>query len=75
MHVEAGESSEVFRAIGAAVGALPSVRPQVTLQPIAGLEALATLRTQEAALGAVACPVRVQAGQGAVSLAALVALV
>lgn len=75
MHIEAGERSEVFRAIGAAVGPLSGVRPQVALQPVAGLEALATLRTQEAALGAVARPVRVQAGQGAVRLAALVALV
>lgn len=75
VHVEAGERGEVFGAVGAAVGPLPGVCPQVALQPVAGLEAFAALRTQEAALGAVAGPVRVEAGQRAVRLAALVALV
>lgn len=75
VHVEAGKRGEGFWAVGAAEGPLAGVSPQVALQPITGLEALATLRTQEAALGGVARPVRVEAGQRAVRLAALVALV
>lgn len=63
MHVEAGERGEVFGAVGAAVGPLPSVCPQVALQAIAGLEAFPALRTQEAALGGVARPVGMEASE------------
>lgn len=75
VHVEAGERGEVFRAVGAAVRPLACVPPQVALHAVAGLEAFATLRTQEAALCSVARLVRVKSGERAVRLAALVALV
>lgn len=75
MHIKSGEGCEIFRAMGAAVRPLPRVPPQVALESIAGFEAFAALGAQEATLVGVVRPVRVEAGQRAVRLAALVTFV
>lgn len=72
MHVERSQSSEGLGAIGAAVWPLTAVRAQVTLQPIARLEAFAALRAQEAAVRGVATAVGVEARQRCIGFGAKV---
>lgn len=75
VHVEAGQRGEIFGTVGAAIRSLAAVRPQVALQPVAGLEAFAALRAQEATVFVVTRPVGLKARERGVRLVALVAAV